>query len=205
LDAVATQFVSSLDTLKNDISKTPLLMTSEKSKLVNAPTRVSLNILRFPPDERQYSKGRIINGVLLEGEFQSAFKNRISPEISENPIFKYKEKSAPNKMIVFSSSSLVKNEVDTLRQKYFDLGYYKYTRTVYANKELVMNAVNYLMDDSGLINARSKKFKIRLLDRPEITRNRRTLQAMNTFIPVVLISLLALIAALLRRNRYRIQ
>ena len=204
LDAVATQFVSSLDTLKNDISKTPLLMSSEKSKLVNAPTRVSLNILRFPPDERQYSKGRIINGVLLEGEFESAFKNRISPEISENPVFNYKEKSEPNKMIVFSSSSIVKNEVDTLRQKYFDLGYYKYTRTVYANKELVMNAVNFLMDDSGLINARSKKFKIRLLDRPEITKNRRFLQTVNTVFPVVLISLITLLAVLLRRKRYRI-
>lgn len=203
VDAIATQYVSSIDTVgANNIKKTPLLLTSKYSKVVNVPTRVALNILRDPPDERRFNKGKQIVGVLLEGEFESVFKNRISEQVSENPDFKFKDTSPPNKMIVISDVNIIKNDVSNDGKKFMDLGYYKYTKRTYGNTDFIMNSLSYMLEDDGLILSRVKEFKLRLLNKQIVAKQRRKWQIFNTALPIIVIIILGLIIGYSRKRKY---
>jgi ABC-2 type transport system permease protein len=203
LDLIKTEFVSSIDTVGGKgITKTVLLATSEKSKALMTPVRISLNILRDPVDKRQYNKGNLPVAVLLEGEFNSVFKNRVPPGITNSKEIQFKGKSSPTKQIIVSDGDVIKNFVNYEKEIYYPLGYDKYTERQYGNKDFILNAVNYLCDDNGLIDARSKEFKIRLLD-PEVLDNESAKwQTINIVTPILLILLLGLIQLLWRKKRY---
>ncbi len=205
LDAIKMQFTSSIDFVGNQgdsITKTPLLTTSQYSKVANAPHRVALNILRNPPDPKQYNNPHQNVAVLLEGKFESLFKNRIAKAIAENPEFRFQEQSLPTSMIIASDVSLIKNEIDDRKEIYYDLGYDRYSKHVYANKQFVLNGLNYLLDNDGLINARAKTFKLRLLDKQRIQSDKRNIQILNTALPVVLILLFGIVRHFIRKKIY---
>lgn len=203
LDAIKTQFASSIDLVGDTaIKKTPLLRTSKYTKVASAPHRVALNILRHEPDQRQYNSSHQIVAALLEGEFESVFKNRLTRKITENPEFRFKEKSLPTKMLVVSDADIIRNNVNRSEEKFFTLGYDKYTRKIYGNKEFVLNAMNYLLEDDNLITARSKDFKMRLLDKPRVERERRFWQILNTATPVILILIFGVIQFYIRKKLY---
>lgn len=205
LDAVKMEFASSIDFVgseKDSIVKTPLLTTSQYTKVANAPHRVALNILRSPPDERQYNKPHQNVAVLLEGKFQSLYKNRIAKAIAENPEFKFREESSPTAMIVASDASLIKNETDPKKEIYFDLGFDRYSKRVYGNKQFVLNGLNYLLDNDGMINARAKTFKLRLLDKQKIKSEKRNIQIINTALPVILILIFGIVRHFIRKKIY---
>lgn len=190
LDALKTEFVSNMDTIgKPLIRKTILLATSKYSKVASVPTRVSLNVLRDKPDEKQYNRGPQPIAVLLEGEFESVYTNRIPPEIEDSREIGFKEKSIANKMIVVSDGDVIRNEVNKTRDKVLPLGYDKYSQREYANRDFVVNCVNYLLDGSGLIFARAKEIKLRLLDKQRIEKERLFWQVVNTVLPVSLVLL----------------
>lgn len=203
LDAIATEYVGSIDTVGGkNITKTPLLFSSEYSKVVNVPTRVSLNILRDPPDERRFNKGAKMIAVLLEGEFESVFKNRVSPKVSENPEFEFKDSGVENKMIVVSDANIIENDVTPDGQKFVDLGYYRYTKRMYGNKDFILNSLSYLLEEDGLIFSRVKEFKLRLLDKQIIAKEKRKWQIFNTAAPIILIVFLGLFVGYSRKRRY---
>ena len=203
LDAIASNFIGTIDTVGGKgIKKTPLLFTSKYSKVTNAPTRVAYNILRDPPDERRFNKGAQMVGVLLEGEFESVFKNRISDKISTNPEFKFKGESEFNKMIVISDADIIKNEVKANGNEFYELGYYKYTNRNYGNKEFILNSINYLLDDDNLIFSRVKEFKLRILNSQRVTKEKQKWQIFNTAIPIAFIILIGAIVGYLRRKKY---
>jgi len=204
LDAIKTEFVSTIDRVGKDtaVKKTVLLTSSNYTKLVNVPNRVSLNILRQQPDKRQYTIGPEGLAVLLEGQFQSNFKNRITAEISGNEKFAFREISYPTAQIVISDADIIRNRIDLKKGQYFTLGHDRFTRRVYANKSFIMNCVNYLLDDSGLLEVRSKEFKMRLLDRTRVKKEKTKWQVFNVFIPVLLILLYGGINYYIRKRKY---
>jgi len=203
LDAIKTEFVSSIDTVGNDnVTKTILLHSSRYSKLLAAPTRISLNMLRETPDERQFNKSYIPLAVLLEGEFSSVFKARIPTTVSENKEFGYKEKSIATKMIVISDGNIIENKFNMAKKQLFPMGYDKFTRRTYGNKDFIMNCINYLCDDSGLIEARTKEFKIRLLDKQKIEKEKSFWQMINTTGPVALVLALGTLLYFQRKRKY---
>ncbi|MBL4652101.1 MAG: gliding motility-associated ABC transporter substrate-binding protein GldG [Flavobacteriales bacterium] len=203
LDALKTEFVNSVDTVGGKgIKKTILLTSSDRSKLAATPTRISLNMLRFPPDERQYIKKHIPIAVLLEGKFQSNYKNRLTEEFTGNKEFKYKDTSVDNKIIIVGDGDIIKNAVNEARGTIKPLGYDIYTNRTYGNKDFILNSLNYMLDDSGLIEARSKEFKIRLLNKQKVDAERQKWQLVNTVIPVLLIALFGFIQFFIRRRKF---
>ncbi len=204
IDAVKTQFASTIDFVgKNpEVEKTVLLTSSPYTKVVKAPARISLNVLRESPDERQYVQGEKAVAVLLEGKFESVFKNRISPDVSENPEFRFKEESTPTKMVVISDADIIRNRVNRNTNEYYELGYDRYTNRTYGNKEFILNCMNYLLDDDGLINARGKEFKIRLLDKQKAKRERLNWQITNVVAPILIILLFGVIHFYIRKRLY---
>ncbi len=203
LNAIRTEFVGTLDTVSAEgVRKTFLLETSEYSRTLNAPVFIDLDILRQTPDERAFRRGPYPVAVLLEGEFTSAYLHRIPPDIAENQDLGFRAKSKPTKMIVMTDGDLGKNQFHLSQGYPLPLGFDQYTRQSFGNKELLLNAVNYLSDETGLISVRSRELKLRLLDSARITRERLFWQLINTAGPVMLIILSGALLYRLRKKIY---
>lgn len=203
LDVVKAEFMSSLDLVgKSNLKKTVLLSTSETTKIVKSPTRVSLNMLGFEPPVEQYNKKDIPLAVLVEGEFESIYANRLTPNISKSRQIKFKEISDSTQQLFISDGGLIKNEFNEASNQFFALGFDKYTKQVYGNKSFFLNAVNYMVDESGLILSNNKSFKIRLLDAQVIKQNRISIQLITTLVPVLLTILIGLILHTIRKRKY---
>lgn len=203
LDRMKTEFVSTIDPIEVDsVTQTTLLTSSEQCRKVMAPTRISLNILREPPRYEMFNEGPYTTAMLLEGKFPSVFKNRLPQRLLGDEGLNFRERSYPTKMIVVSDGDIIRNPTSSDGTRYFALGFDKYTNRLYGNREFILNAMNYLCDDSGLLNVRSKEFKIRLLDQAKIDENRYYFQVLNTGLPIMLVFLLGLVLFWWRKRRY---
>lgn len=199
LDMIKFEFANPIELLKNDIKKTVLLTSSKYSKAVGTPIEVSLNMVGEQPDPKEFAQnqGYIPTAVLLEGKFNSVYQNRVLP--FEDNTFSATGKST--KMIVISDGDLVKNQLDKDYQP-LELGYDKWTNKMYANKEFMMNCVNYLLDDNGLINIRSKEVDLPLLDQEKVYENYTQSQIITVGLPIVILSLFGIAFTFLRKRKY---
>ncbi len=203
LNAIKFEFASTLDTIGNaGVKKTILLRTSKYTKVLNAPVRISIGIVQQEPKQEQYNKGYQPVAVLLEGKFESVFKNRLPPSIAGSQEIKYKDLSVANKMIVVSDGDVIKNGVSKTNGKPYPLGFDRYTNQTYGNTNFILNAMNYLTDNSGLISIRSRELSLRLMDK-EVLKSQKTFwQLLNTLLPIVLLLIFALIQFWLRKKKY---
>lgn len=205
LNAIKTEFISSIDTLDTrGIQKTVLLTSSQYSRTVNTPALISLEILQKEPDRRLYSKAHIPVAVLLEGNFTSLYWNRIPPEIRDSKDIGFITSSDNGKMIIVCDGDVIKNQirVQGSQQSPYPLGYDRYTGQTFGNKEFILNAMNYLIDEDGLISIRSRELKLRLLDRTKIKEQKLFWQLVNTVVPVVLVIIMGIILYYLRKKKY---
>jgi ABC-2 type transport system permease protein len=203
LNAIKAEFISTIDTVgAKNIRKTPLLHSSKYTKLLPAPVRVSINMLREEPKMEQFNKSYQTLAVLLEGEFESNFKNRLAPELTSSNQISFREKGVATKMIVVADGDIIKNQIQYSTGRAMPLGYDKYTNEVYGNKNFILNAMNYLLDDSGLIGARSKEIKLRLLDVNKLKKERARWQFLNVVIPLLLVVLYGVIRFYWRKRKY---
>lgn len=196
LEAVRFQFTGSLDTLANEYRKHVLLSSSLLSKTEGVPRPIRLDIINTPPDKDQYNNGNKILGVLVEGAFKSAFLNRVKP-IKLNKIV---DQGPENKMIVLTDGDLVKNQVRNGRP--LELGYDKWTNNFYGNKEFLINCLNYLLDDTGLINIRNKKVAIPFLDGEKINDQKNKWQLINIGLPLCLTFIFGFLIHTFRKKKY---
>jgi ABC-2 type transport system permease protein len=203
LNAIKFEFVSSIDTVGSpDIAKMPLLTTSKYSRVFLTPARVNLEMIRQEPDLNQYNSPNRTVALLLEGEFDSNFKNRIPAVIKEDTLINYKDKSTNTKMIVVSDGDVIKNRMRGGGQGIIPLGEDRYTGQVFGNKNFILNCIDYLCDDSGLMTVRSKELKLRLLDSTRVNSERLTWQLLNTIGPVLLIVMFGILKFYKRRRKY---
>ena len=204
MNAIKLDFVSSMDatTSEGDIVKTPLLKTSDYTKISGTPVFISLAMLKQSPDKRMFpSRGQNV-AYLLKGTFRSLYANRIPYEIEESKEMKFLPESVPTAMIVVADGDVIKNQIDIKRKTPLPLGYDQYTTNTYGNKEFIENAISYLVDGEGLIDIRSREFKIRLLDPDKKVNQRLRWQLVNTLVPTGLVILLGIIMAWIRKKKY---
>jgi ABC-2 type transport system permease protein len=201
LDAVITKFVSSIDTVKAPgIKKTPLLFTSQYSRKVSAPVQVNINDLRKNVKAESFTESFIPVGYLLEGKFSSVFKNRFLPEGVDQAGFK--EQGVSTKMIVFADGDLARNDVNPRTGQPQQLGFDPFTRYTFANHDLLLNAVAFLIEDDGLISARNKEVKIRPLDKEKVRTEKIKWQVINLALPLVVIMLYGATRSILRKRKF---
>ena len=193
---VRLQFANQIDTLKNNIKKTPLLMSSPLTQKIGTPTIIELQSIADEPLEQEYVSGNQLFAVLLEGNFKSAYKNRIKP--FETSLFK--ENASNNKMIVISDGDIAKNQV--LKGKPTDLSRDKWTNEEFGNKDFLLNSVDYLLDDTGLIELRNKTLKISVLDKQKAYKERAFWQFLNVAFPLILLFTFGFIFNYLRKRKY---
>jgi gliding-associated putative ABC transporter substrate-binding component GldG len=201
MDAVVLKFASSIDTVKAEhIIKTPLLFTSPYTRKVTAPVHVSMNEIRKDLDRNAFTAGSIPLGYLLEGKFTSLYKNRFPPEEVNTKDFLQSGKDA--KIIVFPDGDLVKNEFSLRTHQPQPLGFDPFTNYTFATRDLLMNAIAYLVDENGLIQTRSKQIKIRPLDKERVKEERAKWQAINMIAPLVLLVVYGFIRAWMRKRKF---
>lgn len=203
LNASRFEFVSSIDTVESEgVRKTILLETSAYTRVSPSPAYVTLEILKKEPDQKMFPDGPRAVAVLLEGEFTSLFRNRIPPEIEADPGIGYRDMSLPTRMIVLSDGDVFSNQVSPGTRTPLPLGYDQYTGETLGNRDLLLNLVNYLTDESGLIQIRSRELRLRTLDQARVNAEKNRWQVINVLIPVLLVILFGLGAGFLRKRRY---
>jgi gliding-associated putative ABC transporter substrate-binding component GldG len=198
LDGIKFEFASPMEPLKNDIKKTVLLQSSKYSKLMGTPSEVSLKMVSARPEPKDFvNRGNFPVALLLEGQFHSMYENRVLP--FKDATFQNKGKN--NKMIVISDGDVIKNQLDKNGQP-LELGYDKWTNNLYANKEFLMNCVNYLLDDNGLINIRSKEVDLPILDKEKVYETYTLLQVITVAVPIGILILFGVVFTFLRKRKY---
>lgn len=206
LEMVWARYASEIDTVgaNKKIKKTCLLRTSRLSKTVSAPVYINLQEIKQTPKQAEFNKPNIPIAMLLEGQFPSVFRNRLVKNIMPGIEVKYKSESIPTKMIVVGDGNMIANDVRITAKgpMVSALGYDKFSRQTFGNKDFVTNAINYLTDETGLINLRSKEFKLRILDKPRVREERVKWQIINTVLPVLFIILLGLYYNYSRKKKY---
>lgn len=204
IEAVKFDYASSMDTLSNDIKKTILLSSSPISRIIGLPFELSfdreipknLETIQQGPDPQEYNAGEIPLAVLLEGKFTSAFKNRIKPFSIKDGL----EDGKFSQMVVISDGDIIKNQMEGNRP--LELGFDKLTHSFYGNKEFLLNTVDYLLDDSGLINIRTRQISIPFMDMRVASLERTKWQALNLLLPLGILGIFAAVFHWFRKKKY---
>jgi len=201
LDAVLTRFCNSIDTVKApNVVKTPLLMTSPYARKISTPVHINVNELRKNLRDADYTTQFIPVGVLLEGKFTSLYKNRFPPEgVGSTSVI---AESVPTKIVVIADGDIARNDVNPRNNQPQPLGFDPMTNTTFANRDFLLNALAYLSDEGGLIQARNKEVKIRPLDKVKLKDERVKWQVLNLVLPLALVIGYGVLRFYLRKRRF---
>ena len=193
---VRLRFANQIDTLQNSLKKTVLLMSSMLTRKTGTPAIIELESIAIEPKEEEYSSGFQIVSLLIEGNFNSMYANRIKPF----DIKKFSKKSTFNKMIVISDGDIGRNQLQ--KGKPFDLAQDKWTGEQFGNKDFLLNAVDYLLDDNGLIELRNKNVQINLLDKERAYQERIFWQFVNIVLPLLVLLTFGFVFQYIRKRTY---
>jgi ABC-2 type transport system permease protein len=195
LNRIKGEFVNYIDTVGFDtaIRKTVLLSTSQFTRTVAPPVMISLRESDYLPDEKEFRKSYLPVAVLLEGVFPSAFRNRMVSSFMHVTVGVIRTESSPTKMIVVADGNIITDE--SVRQD-------RVTAMTYGNLDFLVNCMNYLVDDRGIMELRSREIKIRLLDQKKIKSEKLKWQLLNILLPVVIVVAAGVVYGYVRRRRF---
>jgi gliding-associated putative ABC transporter substrate-binding component GldG len=210
---VSGRFVNSIDTVgAEEIRKTTIISTSDNGKKIATPALISGRENQIAPNDSSFNVPNIPVAMLLEGKFNSMFSNRLSQNLNDS-LSAYgatymQQCIYDNKMIVVADGDMVLNSVH--KESPMPMGYNPFTvgsqyEMQFANRDLLQNCLDYLVDPTGLTEARSKDYVLRLLDKKKTDRDRNFWQVINIAVPVLLICLFAFIYQFIRRKKYTIE
>lgn len=208
LGAVNLLYASSLDTdvkTKTDVRKTVLLQSSSNTRVQFLPVEMSFEFLRYGLDADKFNQEPRALAMALEGVFPSMYENRVTESLLDGLRelgMEFLPQSVPTKMIVVSDGDVAKNKVNPNNQSYSLLGYNEFDRYLFANKDLLVNALEYLLDDEGVIEARGKDVRLRLLDTTSAQRDSAYWQLLNIGLPLAFLLAFGLAYNWVRRRRY---
>lgn len=203
---VKAGFASSIDVVNNspDVKKEVLLTSSAYSHLVKVPDVIDFDIERIQDLPDYFNQSFIPVAVSLEGVFQSSFTNRMIPD-SVQTNRATTQSSKPTKMVVVSSSEIISNEIQGQGQSSqpLPMGYDRASKQQFGNRDFILNAVNWLTDDDGLMALRTKKQQMHILNKKEAYENRDRYAALNIIMPILFILLIIGLAITYRKRKYK--
>lgn len=206
LNLIRSEFVNVIDTVGGEgrIKKKILLRSSKDTRVVSVPVFIRLEDIKDPPAEREFNKPFQSAAVLLEGEFESVFKNRMISQYIKNQDVDFRDHSIPNRMIIVADGDVIRNEVSVRADRIIPLtlGQDRYTQQTYGNKEFILNAVHYLAEETSLVEIRSRTLTLRLLDKTKIINEKFKWQLINTVLPVLILVLFGLVNWYFRKRKF---
>lgn len=208
LGPVNLLYANSIDTtvrVKTDLRKTVLLESTEKTMVQYLPLDMNFRFLEFEPDPDKYNKSFQTVALLLEGIFPSMYRNRVTENMTrglEELDIPFLKESNNTAMIVVSDGDIAKNYVPPTRDRYDPLGYNPFERFTFSNKEFLLNALEYLIDEKGIIEARNKEIKLRLLDQSRLKEEKQRWQLVNLLIPIAVLLLFGIVYQYNRKRKF---
>jgi ABC-2 type transport system permease protein len=183
LDAILSKYPATIDTVKAvGIIKTPLMFTSPNTKILEAPLKIDLNETRKNSEPKNFQQGVFPIAYLLEGQFQSLFKNRPSP-LPNTPVATV---GKPSRIVVCTDADIIRNDIDKRTQRPIPLGFDVATQYQFSNKEFIVNAIDYLMHQK-ILDIRNKEIALRPLDKVKVNEEKIQWQIINLIIPPILL------------------
>ena len=200
-------FPNTIDSIrtKTPVKKTFLLSSSERSRVQFFPMRLNFEILKYKPEVDQFNKGAQPMALMLEGIFRAHYENRATPSVLDawqQVGQEFKTESVPTKMLVVADGDIIKNPANPATKSYGRCGYNPYEKFAFANKDFLINSIEYLMDTEGVIAARTREVKLRLLDQVRAEQEKTKWQIINIGLPLLLLLLFGLVYNYLRKRRY---
>ena len=208
LDQMNAYFISSLDTTvqtKTPLEKTVLLSSSPNSRLKFWPMDLSFDIVRYEPQVDKFNKANIPVGVMLEGVFPSLYTNRVTDGMRatlEQIGQEFKSTSPPTKQLVIADGDFGKNPYNPESDATLPLGFNRYENYQFANKDFLLNAIEYMQADGGFVEARGKEVKLRLLNTAKASTEKTWWQTINVVVPLLFLFLFGGIYQFIRRRRF---
>jgi ABC-2 type transport system permease protein len=224
LGYVTAHFANSIDTIEvNGVRKEPLLVSSPNSRIISTPALISLNENKDAPEDEKFKRNAIPVAMLLEGKFTSLFRNRITKAQADTLAAageRFREASEQNKIIVAADGDIVLNDYipsggPNSSPEPIQMGWNKYTYTEYlkqsdqgkwfipvANREFLLNCMEYLASNPAISETRNKDIVLRLLDSKKIAAQKTTWQLINIALPVLLVILFGWVFQEIRRRKY---
>lgn len=208
LDLINMYFPSSIDTIKTNaaIRKDIILESSEKSRFQVYPMRLNFEILKFESDASKFNKGPQNLATLVSGVFDSNYKNRVGQEAREMLASigtEFKDKSLPTKQLFVTDGDFIKNYYNQQNQQVSPAGFNLYEEKVYkGNSDFLINAIDFMTDDLGLIETRSKELKLHLLNTTKARDEKSYWQVFNVVLPIVMLLLFGIAYRIIRKRKF---
>lgn len=180
---VLTKYTATIDTVNagDGLTKTPLLLTSPYTQVLNSPALITYNEARKDTDEQNFKSGVKAVGYLVEGKFKSLYQKRFSAG-------NIKTESEPTKILVVSDGNIIQNDINAEKETYYPLGFDKFFKYQYGNGDFLVNALNYLVDENGVLVSKAKTVSLRPLDALKARNNRLEIQLINILLPLVMLA-----------------
>ena len=203
LDAVYGKFVSSLDTVSGagSLRKTALLRTSPYTQVQQAPATLPFSASGKEFDPAKYKAGPKVISYLVEGKFASVFRNRPLPADSLQKGF-IEQGTKEGGLLLVGDGDVALNEIDPNTKGPMGLGFDPFSKHTFANKDFILNAVHYLLDDQKALLARNKTVTLRPLDKVKIKEEKGFWQWLNLLVPLGFSFLVSAGVILYRKRRY---
>jgi ABC-2 type transport system permease protein len=206
LTMIKSEFTGSIDTIeaRKGIKKTVLLRTSEFSRQIAAPVVISLEEVGLTPKQEMFTSRFLPVAVLLEGKFESAFRNRMISKLFPDTTIRVRETGLPSSILVVADADVIRNDIRPTPKGILisPLGFDRFTNQTFGNKDFIVNAIQYMTGHAGLVNLRSRELTLRLLDKSKIKKDRRKWVLINTILPPLLVILAGLFYSWFRKRKY---
>lgn len=206
LNMVKAEFAGCIDTIeaRKGIRKTVLLKTSQISRKVETPLVISIDEVRIPLRQEQFSDPFLPVAVLLEGSFESSFKNRMITGLFPDNTVQVTTTGVPASILVVADADIIRNDIRPTPQGVLisPLGLDRYSQQTYGNREFIVNAIQYMTGHTGLIKLRSRELTLRLLDKSRIRKDRIKWVVLNTVLPPLVVIIAGILYSWIRRKKY---
>lgn len=208
IDRISLEFPSTIDTLKTktDIKKTIILQSSQYSRYQTSPMKVGFEMMRYKPDPDKFNRPNLPIGILLEGTFGSLFENRLDEDMNNilsSIGIPFKTISSPTSMLVVADGDVIKNLYDKETGKFAPIGYNKYEKATFnGNKDFILNSIEFMINQNNILTARTKEFKLRMLDKVKAEKDKLYWQSINIVLPIILIVLFGAINFYWRKKKF---
>jgi ABC-2 type transport system permease protein len=202
---VRSEFVSTIEVVgeNNNTKASLLLATSDNTHVFSTPATIDLSETHDTKDKNYFNMGYMPVSVLVEGEFESNFANRMRPKEITNA-FPLLKKSLKTRQIFVADGDIIRNETNGIASDSttLPLGFDRYMNQQFGNRDFIANAVLYLTDDEGWIDLRSRSLKLRLLNKQLVNNERLTIQLVSILTPLLLLAIFAVLYNILRKRKY---
>ena len=202
---VRSEFVSTIEVVgeNNNTKASLLLATSDNTHIFSTPATIDLSETHDTKDKNYFNMSYMPVSVLMEGEFESNFANRMRPKEITNA-FPLLKKSLKTRQIFVADGDIIRNETNGIASDSttLPLGFDRYMNQQFGNREFIANAVLYLTDDEGWIDLRSRSLKLRLLNKQLVNNERLTIQLVSILTPLLLLAIFGVLYNILRKRKY---